>query len=191
MNLKSFERFQDGASSAGMIYFYTGSFDSEMVKFLANSLKDTLEQENASGPLKRKLFSSFIEMAQNILHYGGMAADNAGQLPGKPGKPGAIGLGKSGQSYWIACGNLVPHEQVERLSDKLTALQSMSLAEIKAAYRQQLANDEHESSDVISKGAGLGLLTIARDSKQPIQFEFAPHAESAGRLSYFYLKTVI
>lgn len=188
MNLKSFERFQDGASSAGMIYFYTGSFDSEMVKFLANSLKDTLEQENASGPLKRKLFSSFIEMAQNILHYGGMAA---GCTNPQPGKPGAIGLGKAGQSYWIACGNLVPSEQVGRLSDKLTALQSMSLADIKAAYRQQLANDEHESTDTMSKGAGLGLLTIARDSTQPIEFEFAPHAESAGRLSYFYLKTVI
>lgn len=188
MNLKSFERFQDGALSAGMVYFYTGSFDSDMVKFLANSLKDTLEQENASGPLKRKLFSSFIEMAQNILHYGGIPADGGSQ---HPGKPGAIGLGKSGSSYWIACGNLVPTEQVERLSDKLTALQSMSLAEIKAAYRQQLANDDHESSDTLSKGAGLGLLTIARDSAQPIEFEFTPHEESAGRLSYFYLKAVI
>jgi hypothetical protein len=188
MNLKSFERFQDGALSAGMVYFYTGSFDSEMVKFLANSLKDTLEQENASGPLKRKLFSSFIEMAQNILHYGGVPAYGASQ---QPGKPGAIGLGKSDQSYWIACGNLIPSEQVGRLSDKLTALQSMSIAEIKTAYRQQLANDEHESSDAVSKGAGLGLLTIARDSTQPIEFEFTPNEESAGRLSYFYLKAVI
>jgi hypothetical protein len=188
MNLKSFEKFQDGAANAGMVYFYTGCFDSEMVKFLANSLKDTLEQENASGPLKRKLFSSFIEMAQNILHYGGTSFDAAGQ---QAGKPGAIGLGKSGQSWWIACGNLIPREQVERLSEKLTALQSMSLADIKAAYRQQLANDDHESSDAISKGAGLGLLTIARDSAQPIEFEFAPHQESAGRLSYFYLKAVI
>jgi hypothetical protein len=188
MNLKSFERFQDGAANAGMVYFYTGCFDSEMVKFLANSLKDTLEQENASGPLKRKLFSSFIEMAQNILHYGGVAADGASQ---PPGKPGAIGLGKAGDSWWIACGNLIPSEQVQRLSEKLTALQRMSLADIKAAYRQQLANDEHASTDAISKGAGLGLLTIARDSTQPIEFEFAPHRESAGRLSYFYLKTVI
>ncbi len=100
-------------------------------------------------------------------------------------------MGQAEESYWIACGNLVPSEQVERINSKLTTIRSMSLAEIKAAYREQLANDEHESTDDISKGAGLGLLTIARDSRQPLEFEFAPHQQSAGRYSYFYLKTVI
>ena len=187
MNLRSFELFQNGAADAGVIYYYSGIFDSGMMDMLSRALKDKLERENASGPVKRKLFSSFIEMAQNVLHYGGAPGGTAPES----GKPGAIGMGHEEQSYWVACGNLVPSEQVERIHDKLTVLKSMPLAEIKAAYRQQLANDEHESTDVISKGAGLGLLTIARDSTQPIEFDFVPHAQSAGRFSYFYLKTVI
>lgn len=188
MNLRSFEQFQEGAAHAGVIYYYAGCFEPDMMNVLSRSLKDKLEFENASGPVKRKLFSSFIEMAQNILHYGGTPGD--GTCP-ESGKPGAIGMGQAEEAYWIACGNLVPSEQVDRIHGKLTALKSMSLAEIKAAYRQQLANDEHESTDTMSKGAGLGLLTIARDSTQPIEFNFAPHAQSAGRFSYFYLKTVI
>jgi len=188
MNLQSFEQFQSGAADAGVIYYYAGCFDSGMMNVISSSLKEKLERQNASGPVKRKLFSSFIEMAQNILHYGGGAEDCS--CP-DAGKPGAIGMGNAGQSYWIACGNLVPSEHVGRLNDKLTTLKSMSLADIKAAYREQLANDEHESADVISKGAGLGLLMIARDSTQPIEYEFVPQPQLAGRFSYFYLKTVI
>lgn len=188
MNFQTFESFQDGASDAGVLFYYAGSFDSETVNVISNKLKEKLQQEPASGPIKRKLFSIFIEMAQNVLHYG---RDAAGNTSGEHGKLGAIGMGHEGESYWIACRNLVTTDQIGRITEKLDALRNMSLAEIKTAYREQLANDQHEQSDAVSKGAGLGLLTMARDSTHPIEFSFASQAESAGRYSNFYIKTVI
>lgn len=188
MDIKVFENFQNGASAAGLIYYYAGAFDAEMVKALSVNMKDRLQKENASGPIKRKLFSTFIEMAQNVLHYGGSPASGG---EGARSKPGAIGMGSEGASYWIACGNLIPVEQIPRISDKLTTIRNMSLEEIKAAYREQLANDAHESSDRISKGAGLGLLTIARESTHPIEFNFASGPASEDRFAYFYIKAVI
>ncbi len=189
--MNAFVSFEAGAAPSGAIYYYAGRFDSETMPALSGAVKEKLEMSGVSGPLRRKLFSSFVEMAQNILHYGGAPGD--GMEGG--GKPGAIGLGQEDQSYWIACGNLVLHEQVERIDNRLAALRSMTLADIKAAYRDQLANDEHAANDALSKGAGLGFLTIARDSKQPLEcaleYSFVPHAPSSGRFSYFYLKTVI
>lgn len=185
MDVQAFGRFQGGAAQAGLVFYYSGAFDSDVVASLSTRLKQRLEAENAAGALKRKLFSVFIEMAQNVLHYGGAPHDSSSGS----GKPGAIGLGRDGDSWWVACGNLVERAHVERLSSKLEALRAMTLSEIKAAYRQQLANDAHESSDAISKGAGLGLLTIARESAHPISFEFAPDPDSGGRFVYFHIKT--
>lgn len=192
MDYKTFERFQDRASNAGVLFYYTGPFDSDIVAVMSNQIKEKLKQESASGPATRKLFSTFIEMAQNVLHYGGAEATDGG---GTTAKPGTIVLGKTAVSadaaYWIACGNLVESDHVLRVKEKLESLRNMSTAEIKAAYRAQLANDAHESMDALSKGAGLGLLTIARDSTQPIEFDFIPDPESEGRFSYFHIKTVI
>lgn len=184
MDVEAFGRFQGGAAQAGLVFYYSGEFDSDVVRALSSRLKQRLEAENAAGALKRKLFSVFVEMAQNVLHYGRAPVDG-----GAAGKPGAIGLGRDGDTWWVACGNLVEREHVQRLSGKLEALRTMTLDEIKAAYRQQLANDAHEGSDAISKGAGLGLLTIARESAHPISFEFAPDPASGGRLVYFHIKT--
>jgi hypothetical protein len=187
MDIKTFGDFQSVASGAGLLYYYSGHFDEEVRRSLSASLKNRLEQESVGGMIKKKLFSSFMEMAQNVLHYGGSVemADNANT------KPGAIAVGYEDNTYWIVCGNLVPVEHVSRITEKLAALKQMSVAEIKAAYREQLANDDHAALDTVSKGAGLGLLTIARDSIHPIEYRFTSDEASEGRFAYFYIKAFV
>lgn len=187
MDIQAFEDFQGLAGNAGLVYYYSGHFDEDVRRSLAASLKNRLEQESAGGIIKRKLFSSFMEMAQNVLHYGGFV--EAADAPGS--RPGAIAVGRNDTSYWIVCGNLVPVDQVSRITGKLAALKQMSVAEIKQAYREQLANDEHDTLDPDSKGAGLGLLTIARDSAHPIEYKFSSDQTSEGRFAYFYIKAFV
>jgi hypothetical protein len=65
------------------------------------------------------------------------------------------------------------------------------LDEIKKAYRQQLKSDQN-ADDNISKGAGLGILTIARDASEPIQYSIVvDEANNEKNLAYFYLKVTI
>jgi hypothetical protein len=66
----------------------------------------------------------------------------------------------------------------------------MSADEIRQAYRTQLKNDQH-SADTISKGAGLGFLTLARDSVEPIQYAIRDAIGYENELSCFYLKATI
>jgi hypothetical protein len=187
VDIKAFEDFQDSAENAGLVYYYSGHFDEEVRRSLSGSLKERLAQESAAGAIKRKLFSTFMEMAQNVLHYGG-CVEVAGNAKSKPG---AIALGRDDNSYWIVCANLVLTDHVSRITEKLSALQQMSIAEIKAAYREQLANDAHDALDTLSKGAGLGFLTIARDSAHPIEYKFLSDQASEGRLAYFYIKAFV
>ena len=62
----------------------------------------------------------------------------------------------------------------------------MTLEEIKQAYRQTLREETPEGS----KGAGMGLLTVARDAREPLEFDFDA-ADSAGGAPVFYLKAAI
>ncbi|KPF68721.1 hypothetical protein IP84_08805 [beta proteobacterium AAP99] len=185
MKIELFDQFQTQASMNGLIYYFSGNLDSPMVAALADTLKERLQEEGLANATRRKLFSTFVEMAQNILHYGAPSGETT------TGKPGAIGMGREGDQFWVVCGNLVLSEHIARLTEKLNAVRSMSLDEIKAQYRKQLANEEHSTQDTISKGAGLGLLTIARDSTEPIEFTFAADPASSGRYAYFYIKAVV
>ena len=46
----------------------------------------------------------------------------------------------------------------------------MSSEEIKFAYRLRLTNLQYEIDSGDSKGAGLGLITVARNAKRPIEY---------------------
>ncbi len=177
MNSPDFERFQASAQDCGVLFYYAGEFTPAVIAAAADSLKARLAIEDATGPAKRKLFSTFVEMAQNILHYAAAAPATPADDGTPPSPRGAIGVGREDMAdthdaaqahYWIVCSNPVDVDFVPRLTEKLNAVRAMSLEEIKQSYRDQLRNPTHSTDDPISKGAGLGLLTIARDSSAPL-----------------------
>lgn len=173
MNIQIFSAFQANAQESGVLFFYSGEFTPAVVNTAAEMLKHRMSEQDASSAAKRKLFSTFVEMAQNILHYALPESSDPA-----PVKHGSIAVGRdeeAGQNphFWIMCSNRVDSAHVPRITEKLEAVRSMSLEEIKRSYREQLHNTQHESSDAISKGAGLGLLTIARDSSAPLEYGFS------------------
>jgi len=90
---------------------------------------------------------------------------------------------ESDGSFLLLCANPVEARIAEELRGKLEALRSMTLDEIKLAYRKTLREETPEGS----KGAGIGLLTVARDAREPLQFDF----DAAGGVPVFYLKAAI
>lgn len=184
MDLNAFEIFNNHATSAGVIFYQSGEFTSPIISAAAEALKLRLAENGASGPVTRKTFSTFVEMAQNIHHYAVPDAENSSGV-------GSIGVSKSGDDYWIVCANRVLSGHVSRITEKLELVRAMSLDEIKKAYKAQLNNENHANSDPLSRGAGLGWLTIARDSKLPIEYSFSSDEASNGQHAHFYVKAVI
>jgi hypothetical protein len=187
MNLSNFEVFQRNAMDAGVVFYHTGEFTSPIISAAAEALKHRIQETGAPNPTPRKLFSTFIEMAQNIHHYGIATSTDGEESVGS----GTITVIKNEADFNIICVNRIEISQIGTLTDKLNHLRSMTLEEIKKAYKEQLKNADHTTVNPDSKGAGLGWLTIARDSKEPLEFSFMSDPQSEGKYAYFLAKAVI
>jgi len=184
MLIEVFTVFHEAADANGIVFYYSGILSQNVIKTMSESLKQKLQQQNENGAKSRKVFSTFIEMIQNAMHYS----------PGTPdsgeAREGAVIVCRRDDKYYVICANLVQKQYESRISGKLDPILKMSADEIKQAYRAQLKNDQH-NDDTISKGAGLGFLTLARDSVEPIEYAFRDAIGYENELSCFYLKATI
>jgi len=188
MNVAQIEAFQQQARSAGVVFYQEGEFTSPVIAAAAEALKSRLQESGVSGPVMRKLFSTFVEMAQNIHHYAAPEPDSGGN---PPAGAGTITIVKGAEDYSVICVNRIRSEQIPRISEKLDQVRSMSLEEIKKAYKEQLHNNAHNQEDELSKGAGLGWLTVARDARQPLDYSFNTDPDAEGAYAYFLVRAVI
>ena len=183
MDIDVFSAFSEVANLNGIIFYYHGTFSQNVISTMGDALKQRIESQDTNSKTSRKLFSSFVEMVQNALHYSPATHDSRG------GNWGTVAVGKLGGKFFIVCGNLVEKQYVDRIREKLDPLKKMSLEEIKLAYREKLNSDS--SGDSVSKGAGLGFLTLARDAAEPIEYTLIDQHGHESEFSYFYLKAVI
>lgn len=184
MHLDVFSVFRNSADFSGVLFYYNGPLSQNVIATMGETLRHRLGCADAGGPKARKLFSSFIEMVQNALHY-------SPDAPGYPGeKVGAVAVGRrNSRDYYIVCGNLVQRSQTQRIRDRIEPLRSMTMDEIRRAYREQLRQEPE--ADVVSKGAGLGFLTLARDASEPIQYSLIDAPDHGDELSYFYIQATV
>lgn len=166
-----------------VIFFYVGYFSQNIIAAMADAVKTRIEYVGAEGATRRKLFSSFIEMAQNIIHYSADYCNPA--AAGNGMRRGSVCISQQGGHYFLHCANPVEAAVASRLRDKLAHLQSLTIDDIKREYKLSLRSETPEDS----KGAGLGLLTMARDASAPLEFDFS-RADASGHMT-FYLKATI
>ena len=184
MQLEIFNQFVANAVANGVVFYHSGHLDEGTIASIGALLRRRLHEEGASGAQSRKVFATFMEMAQNILHYGASNGDADGPM----GKFGALCVTRGDQGYEVMCGNYMSSEQVPRVRRRLKAVQGMEPDKVRQAYRRQLASDQE---DVDSKGAGLGLLTMAASSRAPIEFVFDPDPPLEDGKTFLFLKSVI
>ncbi|WP_109480458.1 SiaB family protein kinase [Paraburkholderia sp. C35] len=177
--------FFDLAQRRNVLFYHKGYFSHNIVAAMGEVVKLQLEIAGVSGPTRRKLFSSFVELSQNIVHYSSdsLQPDSEG---GGSIREGAVCISTEGERHLMMCVNPIAAADVEGLRNKLEPLRSMSVEEIKQAYKVSLRADTPEDS----KGAGLGFLTMARDASAPLEFEFHPRADEPGT-TLFCLKAII
>ncbi|MEY6431533.1 SiaB family protein kinase [Thioalkalicoccus limnaeus] len=156
------------AQNPGLIFFYVGYFSQNIINAIGDAVRLRLEYSEMPGGLRRRIFSIFIEMAQNVVRY------SSDQLVSGPQqnelRAGSVCITQENGRFLIICKNPVTQDWAERLRPVLEELRLMSVEEIKRSYREQLRKELPADS----VGAGLGLLTIARDSDGPIEFALEP-----------------
>lgn len=173
--------FFDLAQQRNVIFYHMGYFSHTIITAMAEVVKLQLEISGINGPTRRKLFSSFVELSQNIIHYSSDLLQQAPDL-----RQGAVCISAEGERHLMLCANPIATHDVERLREKLEPLCHMSLDEIKQAYKVTLRAE----TPADSKGAGLGFLTMARDASAPLEFSFHPRADEP-ETTLFCLKATI
>jgi hypothetical protein len=184
MNYSEYRAFSDFAAQRKIVFYYYGYFSQTVISAMADTIKLSMTQADTAPSTKRKLFSCFVEMAQNIIHYSSEALTPATQDHDEI-RQGSVCIGKVGERFYLLCANRVAADDVEPLREKLEPLKTMTLDEIKRAYQVTLRADQPEGS----KGAGLGFLTVARDASEPLDFEFSACDNPNDMM--FYLKATV
>lgn len=182
---ESLREFSELAKKRNIIFYYVGYFSQNIVSAMAETVRTRLETSGAASPIRRKLFSAFVEMSQNIIHYSADALTPEGQTENEV-RRGSVCIGVSGDNYFLLSANPVATAAVAKIEARLEPLRSMTIEEIKAAYKTALREEKPDGS----KGAGLGFLTLARDASAPLEFEFISDS-SAEDTTLFCIKATI
>src|SRR5262249_37305273 len=79
MNYSEYRAFSDFVNQRQIVFYYYGFFSQNIISAMADTIKLSMKQSDSAPSTKRKLFSCFIEMAQNIIHYSSAALTPAAQ----------------------------------------------------------------------------------------------------------------
>jgi hypothetical protein len=183
--VQEYGSFFEMARKHRVIFYYVGYFSQNIIAAMAEAVRLQLEVSGVDAPTRRKLFSSFVEMSQNIVHYSADALTPGDQME-RELRHGSVCITEHEGRYLLLCANPVESGVAEGLRDKLQRLCSMTLEEIKKAYRDSLRAETPEGS----KGAGMGLLTMARDASEPLEFSLQPLQDQPGT-AVFQLKATV
>jgi hypothetical protein len=161
---KSFKRTLD---ERGIIFSFSGYMSEGILYSLGDALRQKMALDDTDVTTVKKVFSVFVEQAQNIIRY------SADKVSGNLGRSielssGMVTIGSENERFFIVCANVVKADDVPKLRQRLEQLQHMDKDAIKAYYKEQL----REAPDEKSRGATIGLIEIARRASEPIEFDF-------------------
>jgi hypothetical protein len=165
-------------SSEREIFTYAGAVSAGIVGATGESLRARLAMLSVDSQRSRKIFSSFVELAYNIIHHG----EPEGARDVKIVRCGSIAVWQDEQRYHLRSQSLIAAGNAPPIVQRLQALRDLTPEQIRFEFRLRLTNLQYSQDDSPTGGAGLGLLTIARNAAEPIDFELTSVPSHDGRL---------
>ena len=158
-------------SDQGILISFNGPFSHSIIEELGKAVKHYLETEAVRKSAMMDVFSVYIEATQNVRNYAAQPdLDEATRA--KVGS-GIIVIAKEGEHYLISSGNLIREADGQALAADLDALALLDKAGLKALYKEQLRREIPEGA----RGAGLGLIDMARKAAAPLAYNLVPDGE--------------
>lgn len=182
MKLDLYEFYQE-AKGKNVIFYYCGPIAHASIEGVAQTLRKNLEYEEVCNLTAQSVFSVFIEQMQNILNYSAERV-TASEAMENELRVGVVVIGYEQKGYFILCGNKIYNSDVQGLKDRLELIRNMNKEELKALYKERRRMEPEPES----KGAGLGLIEMARKGTEPIEYSFLPIDDN---FSFFTIRVVV
>ena len=165
-----------------VILSFKGEFSAELLTSILHIMESKMIELSIPMQMKKRVFNVLVECFQNLYHHIDMAP---GDKPLDASKNSALVMVKYiDQKIMVLTGNYIPKGSTNDLKRKLILVNELDEKELRELYQQRLLNNS-----VSQKGtAGLGIIDIARKSKNELGYEFI---EVNDEYSFFCLSIVI
>lgn len=157
------EYFND-MCARNIIFSFKGVITEEILADLGEIIKNHISDFKYRPLVVKRVFSIFIEVAQNILHH---SAEKVTLGPHGERGSGIVMVIESESDFEIVSGNLISNSSSKSIEESCKLINSLDKEGLKKAFRQKIKAPLDEGN----KGAGLGLLDIARKSENRVAFK--------------------
>ena len=176
--IKSVLTIYDELLQNGISLVYLGEFSQGITKMFTSMAEEDMDKNNEIMSTKRKVYHVMVETLQNMNKHSTDLEDehNIGR--------GLFMIGKKDDSYYIITSNKVSQSKKKELEGLLDKINEANKDELKEMYFHQIKKGKLSDKG----GAGLGLIDIARKTREKLDYYFLPYDEDS---EYFILKTEI
>ncbi|MBR4440754.1 MAG: SiaB family protein kinase [Bacteroidales bacterium] len=137
-----------------------GDFDRSAVNQMLMMAESNIAQLDSELKIQSKVYHIMVEMMQNISKHA--IAEQTGE------HNGIFSFGKNQDNYSLTASNYVENNQVDIIAQYIDQLNTKDHSQLNEYYRQVLRNGH----DDMNMASGLGLIDIARESKDGIKYFF-------------------
>lgn len=162
---------------------FSGKFSQGIVEQLCDCIKGQITERETAKYNPLNVISIFVEQAQNIINYNlrNLKHKNYDQLL----ESSIVTIGKTTDGFFVTSGNIIDHHDLSALVHKIDFLNSLGPTELKQHYKEVRKSDGIGEN---GRGAGLGLIHMARKAKLPLEFE---NYSINDQLTYFQINVNI
>lgn len=143
----------------------------ESIECILANIEIVLKEQELKKALHRKIFYLMVESLQNVYNH----TCKSGPKSCKP----TVILYVIDNDFFVETSNLIPNKEIIEIVSKIESINKLNQEELKTRYKEVLNNN------IISKkgGAGLGLIDIARKSKNKIQHKHLAYTDAESILT--------
>ncbi len=148
---------------------YSGIVTDDVINDLLDKIEIKLEDTGEKLRVIRRVYNISVEVLQNLFHH----SDVPPNFKEADKRFAIFSLSKlSSGNYNVISGNFVRAERVRIIRDRIEQINYLTKQELRVIYKLVLSNDEFS----LKGGGGLGMVDIARKTKNKLTFEFVEHS---------------
>ena len=152
-----------------IILSFKGAITSELLSSVLQIMESKMDDLEESLKTRRKVFNVLVECLQNLYHH----IDDF-EVEGSPEevakmKSAVFMISRNEGYYNVVTGNFLLSENVDKLTERITMINSFNREELKDYYKSVLNNGEMSAKG----GGGLGFIDIAKKSGEKLDYSFS------------------
>ncbi len=165
-----------------IILSFKGTFTEDLLTSILHIVENKMSEMRIETKKKKRVFNVLVECFQNLYHHIEAVGSDSEGIDGQ--NAALIIVKYEAEKFTVITGNFVKSEHIEGLKSKLESVNEMNEEALRQVYRAKLENEGRTEKGT----AGLGLIDIARKSKNKLDYEII---DVTGSIGFFCLSVVI